>query len=95
MRSLQFFFQAGIGVRELGGYGAGSLSVPRHPINLDNGRPSVLAVRRWRLLFMFSLALHFSYLSPSLWEMARQTERWPERAGKPKTTNQQAVSVCA
>ena len=54
------------------GGGAGELSVPGCPINLDNTRtrPTLLAVGADGSCFdIFPLVHHFSFLSPSLWKM--------------------------
>ena len=49
--------------------------------------PIALAVGAvWGCLDILSLIYHFSFLSPSLWE----TARYSQRAVKPKTTNQQS-----
>ena len=52
----------------------GKLSVPGRPTNLDKSRArACCACSRcgWGLFGLFSLVYHFSFLSPSLWEMAR------------------------
>ena len=65
-------------VRGGGGLGGamvlGKLPVPGRPASLDYSRagPTVLAVGvGGGCLDIFSLAYHFSFLSPSLWETAR------------------------
>ena len=52
----------------------GKLPVPGRPANLDYSRARAYCACSgcgWGGLDIFSLAYHFSFLSPSLWEMAR------------------------
>ena len=52
----------------------GKLPVPGRPTNLDHSRARAYCACSgcgWGLFGHFSLAYHFSFLSPSLWETAR------------------------
>ena len=73
------------------GWPGGAMVLGKHPVS---GRPTNLDYSRARAgggcLDIFSLAYHFSLLSPSLWETARYRLKsvLSHRAVKPKTTNQ-------
>ena len=67
----------------------GKLSVPGRPTYLDNSMVrAYCACSRcgWVLFGHFSLVYHFSFLTPSLWEMARYRLKYCLKG--PKTTNQ-------
>ena len=85
-------FWGGGGRGEGGAMVLGKLPVPGRPTYLDYSRArAYCACRRcgWECLDIFSLFYHFSFLSPSLWEMARYRLKYCLIGQfSPKTTNQ-------